>query len=42
MIRLKDCFILDTGSGIYAWIGKGATQQEKSKSMERAQSNFRF
>jgi gelsolin len=37
MLQTVDCFILDTGSGIYVWVGKGATKQEKSQSMVRAQ-----
>ena len=33
-----DAFILDMGnSGVYAWIGKGATQQERSQAFMRAQ-----
>lgn len=28
---------MDTGSGIYVWVGKGATSQEKTQSMHRAQ-----
>ncbi|KAL5274428.1 Gel family protein [Megaselia abdita] len=37
MLDTKDCFILDTGSGIYVWVGRGATQQEKSQAMSKAQ-----
>lgn len=37
MLDSKDCFILDTGSGIYVWVGRGATPQEKSQSMAKAQ-----
>lgn len=37
-LRTEDCFILDTGSGLYVWVGKGATPQEKQQSMARAQS----
>uniref|UniRef100_A0AAG5DQQ6 Gelsolin-like domain-containing protein n=1 Tax=Anopheles atroparvus TaxID=41427 RepID=A0AAG5DQQ6_ANOAO len=34
----QDCYILDTGAGsIYAWIGKGATGQERSQAMVKAQ-----
>ena len=33
-----DAFILDMGSsGVYAWIGKGATQQERSQAFSHAQ-----
>lgn len=28
---------MDTGVGIYVWVGKGATKQEKDQSMVRAQ-----
>lgn len=38
MLKTEDCFILDTGSGIYVWVGKGATDQEKRQSMARAQN----
>jgi Gelsolin repeat len=38
MLKTEDCFILDTGAGIYVWVGKGATAQEKSQSMARAQN----
>lgn len=34
----QDCFILDTGSALYVWVGRSATQQEKSQSIVRAQS----
>lgn len=37
MLDTKDCFILDSGSGIYVWVGRGATQQEKSQGMLKAQ-----
>lgn len=37
MLDRNDCFILDTGSGIYVWVGKSATQQEKSQAMTKAQ-----
>lgn len=34
----QDCFILDTGTAIYVWVGRGATQAEKTQSITRAQS----
>lgn len=40
MLKREDCFILDTGSAIYVWVGKGATQAEKTQSVARAQSKF--
>jgi len=36
MLDEKDCFILDTGNEIHVWVGKGATKQERAKSMEHA------
>uniref|UniRef100_A0A1B0GQK7 Gelsolin-like domain-containing protein n=1 Tax=Phlebotomus papatasi TaxID=29031 RepID=A0A1B0GQK7_PHLPP len=36
-LKSEDCFILDTGSGLFVWVGRGATQQEKSQAMARAQ-----
>uniref|UniRef100_A0A336MY83 CSON002905 protein n=1 Tax=Culicoides sonorensis TaxID=179676 RepID=A0A336MY83_CULSO len=38
MLKTDDCFILDTGTGIYVWVGKKATKQEKEKSMAHAQT----
>ena len=33
----KDCFIVDAGSsGVFAWIGKGCTAQEKKEAMTNA------
>lgn len=40
MLDTRDCFILDTGSGLYVWVGKGATQQEKTQSMAKAQGGY--
>lgn len=35
----KDCFILDTASsGVYVWVGKKGTTQEKVESLKRAQA----
>jgi hypothetical protein len=36
MLDEKDCFIVDTGNEIFVWVGKGATKQERAKSMEHA------
>ncbi|XP_055848668.1 gelsolin isoform X2 [Episyrphus balteatus] len=36
MLDTRDCFILDTGSGIYVWVGKEATQKEKAEAMNKA------
>jgi len=33
MLKSEDCFILDTPSGIYVWVGKKATKQEKDQAM---------
>lgn len=32
----NDCFILDLGTQIFVWVGKGSTQQEKNSSMKFA------
>lgn len=40
LLDTNDAFILDTGSaGIFAWVGKGATKEEKCASMTNA-TNF--
>ncbi|XP_055902350.1 gelsolin isoform X2 [Eupeodes corollae] len=36
LLDTRDCFILDTGSGIYVWVGKEATQKEKTEAMNKA------
>ncbi|XP_069161858.1 gelsolin, cytoplasmic isoform X3 [Procambarus clarkii] len=36
MLNSGDCFLLDTGSGVYVWIGSGSSKKEKVKSMEMA------
>uniref|UniRef100_A0A1A9WIF6 Gelsolin-like domain-containing protein n=1 Tax=Glossina brevipalpis TaxID=37001 RepID=A0A1A9WIF6_9MUSC len=41
MLNTQDCFILDTGSGIYVWVGRGATQKEKTDSLTKAQEFLR-
>ena len=42
-ISLQDCFILDTGStsGIFAWIGRGSTKQERLQAMRSAEGFLR-
>jgi len=37
MLNSADVFIFDTGAHVYAWIGKGASVDEKGKSMKYAQ-----
>ncbi|KAH8294598.1 hypothetical protein KR018_000155 [Drosophila ironensis] len=37
MLDTRDCFVLDTGSGIFVWVGKGATQKEKTDAMAKGQ-----
>jgi len=37
LLNSDDVFILDTGAEVFAWIGKGATTQEKSKALHFAQ-----
>lgn len=38
-ILKQDCFILDTGtSGIYVWIGKKGTANEKSAAIKNAEN----
>lgn len=41
MLQSQDCFVLDTGSGIYVWVGRGATQKEKTDAMTKAQEFLR-
>uniref|UniRef100_A0A2M4BQS3 Putative actin regulatory gelsolin/villin family n=1 Tax=Anopheles marajoara TaxID=58244 RepID=A0A2M4BQS3_9DIPT len=36
-LKPEDSYILDTGSGLYVWIGKGSTQQEKTQAFVKAQ-----
>jgi len=37
LLDSSDVFILDTGSEVYSWIGKGASVQEKQKALSFAQ-----
>jgi len=38
-LKTDDCFILDTASsGVYVWVGKKGTTQEKVESLKRAQA----
>lgn len=41
MLDTRDCFILDTGSGIFVWVGRGATSKEKSDAMAKAEEFLR-
>lgn len=41
MLDTRDCFILDTGSGIYVWVGRGSTPKEKTDAMSKAQEFLR-
>jgi len=36
-LKTEDVFIFDTGNEIFAWIGKGASANEKREAMQRAQ-----
>uniref|UniRef100_A0A0P4VVN5 Putative actin regulatory gelsolin/villin family n=3 Tax=Rhodnius TaxID=13248 RepID=A0A0P4VVN5_9HEMI len=39
MLKSEDCFILDTvNSGIYVWVGRTSTTQEKIESLKRGQT----
>ncbi|XP_041983481.1 gelsolin-like isoform X2 [Aricia agestis] len=33
----KECYILDTGSSLYVWIGKHSNQREKAEAIQKAQ-----
>lgn len=41
-IHFQDCFIVDVGSALYVWIGRGSTKQEKHESFKRAQGKLFF
>ena len=41
LLLSQDAFILDTGAGgIFAWLGSGATQQEKKAAFKNAVVSF--
>jgi hypothetical protein len=33
MLKTEDCFILDAGTAIYVWVGKGSSKEEKKGAM---------
>ncbi|CAH0730906.1 unnamed protein product, partial [Brenthis ino] len=37
LLDTKECYILDTGSSIYVWVGKQSSGREKAEAMRRAQ-----
>jgi len=37
LLDQEDCFILSCSNGVFAWIGKGATKEEKGQTMVSAQ-----
>jgi hypothetical protein len=42
MLETKDVFILDTGSeGVWVWIGKGASKQERAKGIEFGRNHLK-
>jgi len=38
MLKTEDVFVFDAGNEVYAWIGKGASAQEKREAMQYAQN----
>ncbi|CAF4502219.1 unnamed protein product, partial [Rotaria sp. Silwood2] len=40
LLHSNDVFILDSGSEIFVWIGKGASMIEKKKAMDYAKANL--